>query len=314
MATASKLQSYLDRKPQQSSIKNFDQAFAYACDNWPSWSLNREKNSHGKNARRHFQQLQEHMEAETIPLKVMDTKFIFDVTADIKDDRAWSEPSANRFLSTISVVFKCLQQGHIILQRPDIIRYKEPEGRTEWFTKEQVDAMCDIAKRHGRDELADLILFAAYTGLRQGEIRKLRGWDFDFRQEQPFVHVGGTPDTRTKTNNYRQVGLNERLIPMVRRLLDGARQNDLIFGDYWCNRQRINRSFNRIREFLMYRDDTVTSAHVFHTLRHSYGTWQIAAGTPVMHVKQTMGHSNVKTTERYVHNTYAAVVNCANAI
>jgi len=314
MVTTSKLQSYLDRKPVESSIKNFDQAFHFACEIHPKWALNREKKSQAENVRRHHRQLQAHMDGEPIPLKVMDTRFISDVTADIKDDREWSEPSANKFLSTIAVVFECLIKKKLIETKPYIDRYAEPDGRTEWFTKDQVDAMCDIAKKHGRDELADLILFAAYTGLRQGEIRKLRARDFDFRQEQPFVHVGGTPDSLTKTSNYRQVGLNDRLIPMVQRLLDGAKQDDLIFGDYWCNRQRINRSFNRVKEFLMYRDDTVTRGHVFHTLRHSYGTWQIAAGTPLMHVKQTMGHSNVKTTERYVHNTYAAVVNCANAI
>lgn len=314
MATTSKLQTYLERKPKPNTIKNFDQAFEFACENHSKWALNREKNSQGLNARRHHRQLQEHMDGETIPLKVMDTRFIADVTSDIKDEREWSEPSANKFLSTLSVVFDCLADEQLIDSKPHIIRYEEPDGRTEWFTKEQVDALHEIAKRHGRDELADLVLFAAYTGLRQGEIRKLRAWDFDFRQEQPFVHVGGTPETRTKTNNYRQVGLNDRLIPMVQRLLDGSKQHDLIFGDYWSSRQRINRAFNRTKEFLMYRDDTVTRAHVFHCLRHSYGTWQIAAGTPVMHVKQTMGHSNVKTTERYVHNTYAAVVNCANAI
>lgn len=311
---ATKLQMYLDRQPQKSTIKNFDQAFEFACTNHPKWSLQQEKKTQAENARRHHRQLKEHMDGEAIPLKAMDSKLIADVTENIKDELEWTENSANKFLSTISTTFKCLLRHHLITDMPVIMRYQTPEGRTEWFTQEQVDHMCQIAKDHGRNELADLVLFAAYTGLRQGEIRKLRAWDFDFRMDQPFIHVGGTPETRTKTSNYRQVGLNDRLLPMVHRLLDAARPNDLIFGDHWYNRQRISREFNRVREFLMYADNTVTTGHVFHTLRHSYGTWQIAAGTPVMHVKQTMGHSNVKTTERYVHNTYAAVVNCANAI
>lgn len=310
----SKLQMLLDRKPQKSTIKNFDQAFEFACENHSVWSLQRDKNTQAENARRHHRQLQEYMDGEAIPLKAMDSKLITDVTENIKDELEWSENSANKFLSTISTTFKCLLRHHLIDSMPTILRYKTPEGRTEWFTQQQVDHMCQLASEHGRSELADLILFAAYTGLRQGEIRKLRAWDFDFRMDQPFIHVGGTPDTRTKTSNYRQVGLNDRLMPMVHRLLDGARPNDLIFGDYWYNRQRVSREFNNIRKFATYKDATITTGHVFHTLRHSYGTWQIAAGTPVMHVKQTMGHSNVKTTERYVHNTHAAVVNCANAI
>jgi len=305
---------YLDRKPQKSTIKNFDQAFEFACTNHPTWSLQQEKKTQAENARRHHRQLKAHMGGETIPLKCMDSQFIADVTTNIKDELEWTENSANKFLSTISTTFKCLLRHHLITDMPVIMRYQTPEGRTEWFTQEQVDHMCQIAKNHGRDQLADLILFAAYTGLRQGEIRKLRAWDFDFRMDQPFIHVGGTPETRTKTSNYRQVGLNDRLLPMVHRLLDATKTNALLFGNHWYNRQRISREFNRVRNLLINEDNTVTTGHVFHTLRHSYGTWQIAAGTPVMHVKQTMGHSNVKTTERYVHNTYAAVVNCANAI
>ena len=309
-----KLQMLLDRKPTKSSIKNFDQAFEFACHNHPAWSLTRDKNTQAENARRHHRQLQEYMNGESIPLKVMDSKLITDVTENIKDELGWSENSANKFLSTISTTFKCLLRHHLVDSMPTIMRYKTPEGRTEWFTQPQVDLLCDIARHGENTELSDLILFAAYTGLRQGEIRKLRAWDFDFRMDQPFIHVGGTPETRTKTSNYRQVGLNDRLVPMAHRLLDGARSNDLIFGDHWFNRQRVSREFTRTRNSAMMQDNTITTGHVFHTLRHSYGTWQIAAGTPVMHVKQTMGHSNVKTTERYVHNTYASVVNCANAI
>ena len=311
---ASKLQMLLDRTPIKSSIKNFDQAFAFACENHPNWSLTRDKNTQAENARRHHRQLQEHMDGEAIPLKAMDSMLIRNVTDDIKDELQWSENSANKFLSTISTTFKCLLEHHLIDSMPTIKRFPTPDGRTEWFTQQQVDDLCHKAAEHGRQELSDLILFAAYTGLRQGEIRKLRAWDFDFRMDVPFVHVGGTPETRTKTSNYRQVGLNDRLMPMVHRLLDGARPNDLVFGDYWYSRQRVSREFNNIRKFVMYHDVTVTSGHVFHTLRHSYGTWQIAAGTPLMHVKQTMGHTNTKTTERYVHNTSASVTNCANAI
>jgi len=311
---ATKLQGYLDRKPAKETIKNFDQAFEFACNNHPVWSLKREGSTQAENVRRHHRQLKDHMDGEAIPLKFMNTKLIKDITEDIKDDLEWSENSANKFLSTISKTFKCLLDHHLIDTMPVILRYTNPEGRTEWYTQQQIDHYCQIARDHGRDELADLVLFAAYTGLRQGELRKLRAWDFDFRMEQPIIHVGGTPESRTKTNNYRQVGLNDRLLPMVHRLLDGARPNDLVFGDYWYNRQKVSRDFNRVREFLMHEDPTVTRGHVFHTLRHSYGTWQIAAGTPVMFVKQTMGHSNVKTTERYIHNTQAAVVNCANAI
>lgn len=309
-----KLQAYLDKKTPKDSIKTFEQAFEFACQIHPVWNLSREKKSQAENVRRNYDQLNEHMDGERIPLKLFDGETINNVTADIKDERDWTDGTANKFLSFISKTFKILADKHLIEQIPHIVRYNEEAGRTQWFTHEQVDLLWDIANKHDRSELADLILFAAYTGMRQGEIRKLRAVDFEFRADVPYVHVGGTPETRTKTNNYRQVGLHDRLVPMAHRLLDGAQPHELIFGKFWNSRQKISRQWNVVRRLSMYQDDTISPFHVFHTLRHSFGTWQIAAGTPVMHVKQTMGHSNIKTTERYVHNTFASVANCANNI
>lgn len=40
---------------------------------------------------------------------------------------------------------------------------------------------------------------------------------------------------------------------------------------------------------------------VFHTLRHTFGTRQIMAGTNLMTLKRLMGHRSISTTERYVH-------------
>jgi len=314
MATKTKHAYYLERQHKRSSIKTFEDGFAAACEIHPTWSLNRDKNTHAYNVRRDARRFYEHMGAAT-PIKMFNTTFVREVVSDIMDERRWTESTANKFFSTINKTFDILLREELIHEIPfRIVRFKESEGRTEYFTKEQVDLFCDIAREYDKRDLADLVLFGAYTGLRQAEIRRLRVWDFDFRQEHPFIHVGGTPESRTKTNNYRQVGLNDRLLPLVTRLLEGKSADELIFGKLWPSRQRINREFNHIRTKLIHEDNTVTTGHVFHTLRHSYGTWQIAAGTPVMHVKQTMGHSNVKTTERYVHNTYAAVVNCANAI
>jgi integrase len=40
-------------------------------------------------------------------------------------------------------------------------------------------------------------------------------------------------------------------------------------------------------------------AHVFHDLRHTFGTTMAAAGVPMRTLQEWMGHKHVSTTERY---------------
>jgi len=40
---------------------------------------------------------------------------------------------------------------------------------------------------------------------------------------------------------------------------------------------------------------------VFHTLRHSYASWLVEAGTDIYSVKELLGHGTIAMTERYSH-------------
>jgi integrase len=147
------------------------------------------------------------------------------------------------------------------------------------------------------------MLFAAYTGLRSQELRKLRVKDFDFRNEIPGVHVGGTVDTSTKTRNYRTVGLHQRILPLTYRLLDGRSPDYRPFGEFFYDIYKVSREFRHIRTAIMLQDPTITFMHKFKSLRDSFGTWHDAAGSTMIQLAQMMGHSSWKMTRKYVHNT-----------
>ena len=40
---------------------------------------------------------------------------------------------------------------------------------------------------------------------------------------------------------------------------------------------------------------------VFHSLRHTFASWHVTAGTDIYAVKSLLGHSNISMTERYSH-------------
>jgi site-specific recombinase XerD len=58
--------------------------------------------------------------------------------------------------------------------------------------------------------------------------------------------------------------------------------------------------------------DDIRLRVTFHTLRHTFASWLVEAGTDLYCVKELMGHSDFKMTSRYSHlgqNTLQDAVN-----
>lgn len=298
----------LNQAPKKNKIKTFDQGFELACQIRPAWNLDRGKNSQAQNVRRDFKKFQE-IAGVNVPISLMveNPTFIDIVRDKVKEQYNWNNKTVNKFLSMISSVFDELRRAGVVTQVPQIVYLPNGSARTQWFTKDQVEELCKTALSYEDHAFADLMLFAAYTGLRSQELRLLRANDFDFRTSEPQITVGGTPDTATKTDesgvSWRCVSLPDRILPLAHRLIDGKGLEKRVFGEMFANRQIIARRFERVRELIMYNDKTITKLHQFRSLRDSFGTWQCAAGVPLVMVSRQMGHTDTKQTLKYVHNT-----------
>ena len=218
---------------------------------------------------------------------------------DLED--LYAESTQNKCVGAISTCIDTLIEfAKIDWMRQRFPTKKLPEaGRKQFFTKEQVHDIVALSREWGRDDLADIVLFGAYHGLRQGELFKLKAHDFEF--EQNVVHVGGRPTFRTKAKNYRTVPLHDSCIQMLKHRIDGIAKNTLIFGDEWISRHQLLDNFRKFTRFLNI-DDT----YVFHCLRHSFGTWHAMDGTPMRTLMDMMGHKNMKTTLLYAKGVDAA--------
>ncbi|MEE0815173.1 MAG: tyrosine-type recombinase/integrase, partial [Desulfovibrio fairfieldensis] len=65
----------------------------------------------------------------------------------------------------------------------------------------------------------------------------------------------------------------------------------------------LNRAMRRIMEKLKFNEgvDDPRNTVVWHTLRHTYATKMLEAGTDIYTLKELMGHASVTTTEIYLH-------------
>lgn len=132
---------------------------------------------------------------------------------------------------------------------------------------------------HAEPLTADLIRFAALSGLRLGELLALR----------PTMIRDGMVvlDTRTKSGRPRTVPLPQQALRIVRTRLQ---------DDGWgVGRDALRARFSAARK-------AAGMSHVrWHDLRHTYASWLVQAGQPLTAVRDLLGHSTLAVTTRYAH-------------
>ena len=230
------------------------------------------------------------------------------VVAELKEEGK-SLATINRIISAVSTVLKHCEFDELIKDVAKFRRFDETEGRPFWYTKDEVKRMEQISRSvFMRDDMADLIMFAAYTGMRQSEILRIRKKDIDLAAD--IIHVGGVPGQETKAKNYRAIPIHHNIAGIISERCSQSSRSDIrIFGDEWRNKDQVMAMFEKVRD-LIPKDRN----YVFHTLRHSYATWLAEAGVPIRTIMTLCGHKRVDTTLRYAKTTEPAAKAAVAAI
>ena len=160
------------------------------------------------------------------------------------------------------------------------------------------------------EEERDIILFAMYTGLRQGEAWNLELRDVHLDAAQPHVTIRfGSRGKPTKSGKRRNVHLIPRAQQVLHRWLERlpvyAPDNDqkLVFPTpRGCRRQR-GKTPKGWKQFLAVAN---LGRHVrWHDLRHTCGSSLVAGWWgrrwSLEEVRELLGHSTTNVTEMYAH-------------
>ena len=271
-------------------IKTFADALEYTFSTRHAWRHGNGRKTAAINSG-HFVRLR----GGSFPVAKITQPVISQVSIELEDEGK-SDATINRVVSAVSTVLNHCAFDGLIASPPKFRRRKESEGRPLFYTKEQVEQMHNISKEiFQRDDLADILMVGAYTGMRQGELLKLKVKDVDFSLNT--IHVGGRPDVKTKAANYRTVPIHEKITLIMRERIADVQPNVRVFDD-WHDKDQLLRAFSKVRKFAGI-DDT----YVFHCLRHSFATWCAEAGVPIRTLMDLMGHKRIETTLRYAKTT-----------
>ena len=161
----------------------------------------------------------------------------------------------------------------------------------------------DIAGRKPDDRwLKHMIRVGVCTGLRRGELCRLRWRDVDLGQRLLTVRSrsGGG---KTKSGNERQLPLRGDALDVLRRLHE-ERQPDggeHVFRDREGRNIKPNRASKRFKFFVRKAKLPERERLRLHSLRHTAGSWLAMRGVPMRVIQAILGHSTVQVTERYSH-------------
>lgn len=194
----------------------------------------------------------------------------------------------------------------------ELISIADERKRETILTAPEEIRLLEACSRDTRRHLKALVIAALDTGARQGELLKLRWSDIDFEDGV----VKNVTSYKGKTVQHREVPLTARLRAALldlklkrgsasfrRSRKTGIKPDDsLVFGIS----SNVKRSWEGARR-------EAKLEHVrFHDLRHTAAT-RLAQKMQLALVGQILGHSDPKTTHRYVNRT-RQVINQAASI
>lgn len=136
--------------------------------------------------------------------------------------------------------------------------------------------------------LKPIIICALDTGMRRGEMFKLKWSDVDF--ENGVINIQAL---NTKTLRQRKVALTSRLAQELFSLWENSTKNpdDLVFGIATSTKK----AFATLRVKVGLPDLR------FHDLRHTNATRLVSKHLPLSEVGRMLGHTQANTTYRYVN-------------
>jgi integrase len=167
--------------------------------------------------------------------------------------------------------------------------------RERFLTPEQAQLLYDELGCVSQ-QLRDMALLSLQTGMRAGEIFNLK-----------WIHIDFGNDIILVADPKKGVSRKAFMTPAVKEMLQNrgaGGAEELVFvarGEKQIG--AISKAFARTVERLGFNEGISDPRQrvSFHTLRHTFASWLAIQGTPILAIKELLGHSSLAMTERYSH-------------
>jgi len=226
---------------------------------------------------RTMQKMPEEMRSEDVPCFL----------ASVEKGKEYSAASINLAISSIKFFYKRVMKNDIGSDRK---RPRQDKRNPIVLSKSEID---DIIASEKNIKHRLLLMIVYGSGLRVGEAVLLKKNNVDTRRKVINVVLG-------KGRKDRQTVLPEAVIPLLEIYYSKYDASSWMFPGYDPKKHLSIRSAQHICENVLKKANIEKDASL-HSLRHSFATHLLENGTDIRYIQEFLGHTSIRTTERYTH-------------
>ena len=173
--------------------------------------------------------------------------------------------------------------------------YPHKPGRLRYLEKHEAAALLHHARQHRARYLADFIELALNTGARKNELLQIQNKSIDLQRKILTIEA-----YTTKTGKRRYLPINQAAHHVIERRRTYQQENcpesPWLFAKRSGERIKFpDKAFNQATQNAGLEDFTI------HDLRHTFASWLVTEGVELIKVRDLLGHSSIRMTERYAH-------------
>jgi len=216
-----------------------------------------------------------------------------------------SAATKNRYLATIRRTLSVAVALEWLDKTPKLPGFKEPKVRVRWESRARIATLITALRLPW---MRDVCTVAVATGMREEELLSLLPADVDLSRRQAWIRANNA-----KSGRARAVPLNDDAMHILSRRIPQAVT--------WVFERPPQRSATPVkicqtdaRDFKRACATIGIADFHFHDLRHTWASWHVQSGTPLLVLKELGGWETLEMVQRYAHLAQSHLAHHAQAV
>lgn len=206
--------------------------------------------------------------------------------------------TVNRELELLSKTFSLAIDQGLAINNPcqKVKRFREDNERNRYLSDEEEVRLLSVLIGQ-RASLRPVVVLAIHTGMRRGELLRLRWPNVDF--VRGLIHVMNSHREQTKSGHSRSIPMNQIAREQLLSLQSESGDTEYVFVNRQTGEPRtdVKTGFRSAC-----REAGIEDFH-FHDLRHTAATRLGDRGVDTRRIMAILGHRCIQTSARYTHAT-----------
>lgn len=201
--------------------------------------------------------------------------------------KPWKPSTVNRVLCVVrSILKRSAGDWKLLDSCPKVPMFRVDKTDPHWITREQAHTLLGKFPEHTRG----MMIFALATGLRRSNVTGMEWSRIDMKRRTAYV-----PGNEAKGRKPITVPLNSDAIAILEKWQ--GKHERYVF----CFRKRAPITQVATRMWRRVVKECGLEGVTFHTMRHSWASWQVQAETPLKMLQELGGWATLEMPLRYAH-------------